>query len=356
MAHQKKSGQSSPQEDWSQPAFRSGAVARMAGMPVSTLRIWEQRYQAVGPSTAPSGHRLYSAADVERVTLLRRLTENGHAIGLLAGLDTEQMRKLFLPQSTAEAQASVQLLRHKSPMKMVVVGQAMAQRLNRPSFQKRWASPPQLLGVFDSLAEAIQAGTGSPDAAVDLLLWQAAGLQVGALTELKAAQAAWSARGVAVVYRFSSAAARDELTGGGAAVVRELADDAALGHWLASLESSLSVGTGVEIHPGGSTDIEPGSFGAMGLIDMPLPARRFDDAALTKFAGLSSGIACECPGHVAELLMQISNFESYSAGCISRSPADALLHAYLQRVAGTARILFETALQRVAVEEGWPLP
>ena len=34
-----------------QPSFRSGAVARMAGMPVSTLRIWEQRYQAVGPTT-----------------------------------------------------------------------------------------------------------------------------------------------------------------------------------------------------------------------------------------------------------------------------------------------------------------
>lgn len=356
MVHPKKSGQSSPQGDGSQPVFRSGAVARMAGMPVSTLRIWEQRYQVVGPGTAPSGHRLYSAADLERVTLLRRLTESGHAIGLLAGLDIEQLRKLLLAQAPVEAPKRGELPRHKSPMKMVVVGQAMAQRLNRPSFQKRWASAPKLLGVFDSLAEAIQAGTGSADASVDLLLWQAAGLQVGALDELKAAQTAWNARGVAVAYRFSSAAARDELTGGGAAVVRELADDAALGLWLASLESSLAIGTGVEIHPGGSTDIEPGTLGAMGLLGMPLPARRFDDAALTKFAGLSSGIACECPSHVAELLMQISNFESYSAGCISRSPADAQLHAYLQRVAGTARVLFETALQRVAVAEGWPLP
>jgi len=356
MVLRKNTEQSSRQRDLSRPIFRSGAVARLAGMPVSTLRIWEQRYQVVGPGTAPSGHRLYSAADVERVTLLRRLTERGHTIGLIAGLDIEQVRKLVLTQVTAEVQTNVELPPRRSPMKVVVVGQAMAQRLNRPSFRKRWASPPQMVGVFDSLAEAAQAGMGSPDAGADLLLWQASGLQVGALIELKAAQDAWKARGVAVAYRFSSAAARDELANTGAVVVRELADDAALGLWLSSLESTLSMGPGDEIHPGGSTGIEPWSLGAMGLLDMPLPARRFDDAALTKFAGLRSNVDCECPSHVAELLMQISNFETYSAGCASRSPADAQLHAYLQRVAGAARMLFETALQRVAASERWPLP
>ena len=76
--------QEAAQANMPRPSFRSGAVARIAGMPVATLRIWEQRYQAVRPITAASGHRLYMAADVERVTLLRRLTQQGHAIGLLA--------------------------------------------------------------------------------------------------------------------------------------------------------------------------------------------------------------------------------------------------------------------------------
>src|SRR6476469_8045320 len=74
-----------------QPGFRSTAVARMAGMPVATLRVWEQRYRAVGPGTAPSGHRLYSAADVERVVLLRQLTGQGHAIGSLATMTMDQL-------------------------------------------------------------------------------------------------------------------------------------------------------------------------------------------------------------------------------------------------------------------------
>lgn len=92
-----------------QPSFRSGAVARMAGLPVATLRIWEQRYQAIRPTTAPSGHRLYSLADVERVSLLRRLTQQGHAISLLASLNNEQMHALSLTLAQSQADSERKL-------------------------------------------------------------------------------------------------------------------------------------------------------------------------------------------------------------------------------------------------------
>jgi hypothetical protein len=92
------------------------------------------------------------------------------------------------------------------------------------------------------------------------------------------------------------------------------------------------------------------------LIEGEVAPRRYDDAALTDFASLSSTIACECPRHIAELLMQLSHFEAYSADCEHQSPADASLHAYLGKVAGTARALFEAALERVAIEEGLMLP
>ena len=65
---------------------------------------------------------------------------------------------------------------------------------------------------------------------------------------------------------------------------------------------------------------------------------------------------CECPGHVVELLRSVSAFEQYSAQCTNRSPADAELHRYLERVAGTARTLFEVALERIARAEGLALP
>ena len=84
--------------------------------------------------------------------------------------------------------------------------------------------------------------------------------------------------------------------------------------------------------------------------------RRWDDAQLTDFAGLSSTVACECPHHVADLLMQLSHFEAYSAECANSSHADAQLHGFLRGVASTSRALFEDALERVAVHEGLLIP
>lgn len=83
-----------------------------------------------------------------------------------------------------------------------------------------------------------------------------------------------------------------------------------------------------------------------------VPPRRWDDAALADMAGLSSTIACECPQHVAELLMRLSRFEAYSAECAQLSAADAELHAWLGQIAGQARASFETALERIAEHEG----
>jgi len=63
-------------------------------------------------------------------------------------------------------------------------------------------------------------------------------------------------------------------------------------------------------------------------------------------------VACECPKHLAELLIQLGQFEAYSAECASRDAQDAALHRHLQRVSGQARLLLEDALARVAEAEG----
>ena len=326
--------------------FRSGAVARMAHLPVATLRIWEQRYQAVRPTTAPSGHRLYSPADVQRVVQLRQLTAQGHAIGAIAGLDSSQLRELADPQECTAAVGGAKTIRPAVALKLIVVGHALAARLQRPAVAQRLSRPAKVIAVFESLAEAAKAGSGTGG---DLLIWQLSGLQTSVPPELKAAQSVWHTSQVAVVYRFAGVAARKAFADAGAAVVREPPDDESLGAWLGSLEASL-VATTVE-PDAPSQPLEDTER----LADTPLAPRRFDDAALTAIAGLSPTLACECPRHVAELLMQLSSFEAYSADCLNHSPADAALHAYLQRVAGVSRTMFESALARVARHEGLTL-
>lgn len=80
--------------------------------------------------------------------------------------------------------------------------------------------------------------------------------------------------------------------------------------------------------------------------------RRFSDETLMHLTELPSSVACECPRHVAEIVMQLASFERYSEDCTTGSPADAALHRHLSGLAGAARSLFEQALERVVVDEG----
>lgn len=332
------------------PMFRSGAVARLANMPVATLRIWEQRYGAVRPATAKSGHRLYSPADVQRVLLLRQLTEQGHAIGSIAALDAAELQQVSRQSSRAphgEAKGGGRgLARTSDPLRLVVVGAALAARLQRATVVRQLVNPVQRVAVFESLSEAAQA---SPDTAADLLVWHAPELRPEVPEELEAAQRAWNAARTAVVYRFAGSAAIRSLADAGVATLREPPDDEALGVWLGSNEAALAR------RPAEDTAVAMAQAPQLSSASTGLPPRRYDDATLTAIAGLPPTIACECPRHVADLLMQLSSFEAYSAGCINRNSAEADLHVYLQQVAGASRALFEAALERVARHEGLAL-
>lgn len=328
------------------PAFRSAAVARMAHMPVATLRIWEQRYRAVQPAHAPSGHRLYSPADMRRVQLLRQLTRQGHAIGSIATLTTDQLQELSRAAEGPGERADSRADRVAAALRLVVVGPALATRLQRASVTVHLPQGIRRLVVFESLAEAARAASGS---GTDLLLWHAPELPPDLPAELELAHHACRARQAAVVYRFAGTAVTRALAGAGVALMREPADDASLGTWLASLHASMTAADARPAPPAVAPARPLRPAGA-------LAPRRFDDAMLTAIAGMAPGLACECPRHLAEILMQLASFESYSAACSNRDAADADLHNYLQQVAGTSRALFEAALEHVARHEGLRLP
>jgi MerR family transcriptional regulator, light-induced transcriptional regulator len=57
--------------------LRIGEVSRRTGVAVPTLRAWERRYGLLTPARTDGGHRLYSDADVSRVSAMQRLLEDG---------------------------------------------------------------------------------------------------------------------------------------------------------------------------------------------------------------------------------------------------------------------------------------
>lgn len=322
---------------------RSGAVARMLGMPVATLRIWERRYALTQPALSPSGQRLYSEDDVRRLALIKQLVDLGHAIGSLAPLDMAQLQQV----ATTHAQLSgapplaglPRAAAPGTPWRIAVIGAALGQRLQRSSVLRRLGRPVQVQGPFDNI---IQAASGLQGADVDALLVHEPQMHKDWLANMDAIAPALAGVPKAVFYAFAPDAVCEALATAGVALLREPQPDAALAQWL----HSLSVATSAE---GAAADQPEASL-------RPAPPRRWADAALARFAAQTSTVACECPRHVAELLVQLAHFETYSADCESRDPADAELHAYLQQVAAASRASFEAALERVALHEGLLLP
>lgn len=68
-------------------------AARRSGLSADVIRVWERRYGAVQP-VRDGNRRLYSDADVARLTLLRKVTAAGRRIGDVAALDDVALAQL----------------------------------------------------------------------------------------------------------------------------------------------------------------------------------------------------------------------------------------------------------------------
>ncbi|MFT3830593.1 MAG: MerR family transcriptional regulator [Opitutaceae bacterium] len=70
------------------------AVVQRTGLSAYVIRIWEKRYGAVVPERTGTNRRLYSDEQIERLTLLRQLTQAGQSIGTIAQLPLERLRQI----------------------------------------------------------------------------------------------------------------------------------------------------------------------------------------------------------------------------------------------------------------------
>lgn len=57
--------------------FSISAAARMLGLPIATIRTWEDRYGLVVPHRNASGHRLYRRDEVEQLRFVRACMADG---------------------------------------------------------------------------------------------------------------------------------------------------------------------------------------------------------------------------------------------------------------------------------------
>ncbi|MBL9136349.1 MAG: MerR family transcriptional regulator [Verrucomicrobiales bacterium] len=82
-------------------------VARLTGLTPHVIRVWEKRYQAVMPTRTGTNRRLYSDAEVDRLRLLAQATAAGHKIGIIAKLETEDLKRLVATVSGGATAPSI---------------------------------------------------------------------------------------------------------------------------------------------------------------------------------------------------------------------------------------------------------
>lgn len=314
---------------------RIGAISALSGVPVSTLRVWETRYAAFSPRKSGGKQRLYSDDDVLRATLLKRLTELGHAISSIAQQDVAKLNELLSHQNStrlrkASTEANARLVT------LAVVNLALAARLTSKKFKQIFA--PNFVQVTDIFPDLDAALSAPLNVQPQFLLVRVNSLHALVEVDLHRLIEKGNTPRVIVLYSFGQEKIVESMKRAGMFVRREPVSD----YELADLISSALLVNA------------PRSMSQSGP-DATIPPRKYDDAALARVAAISTSVLCECPRHVAEIIAQLVSFEQYSHECLNKSAEDAHLHAYLSAVSGSARALFEHALERVAAHEGLTL-
>lgn len=317
------------QNSSSEPLYRIGAVSQATGIPVSTLRIWETRYAAFHPIKTPGKQRLYQEHDVSKALLLKQLSQAGHAIGAIAALELVTLRRM----SSQSQQTQMRTAAPPQPVSLAVVGMHLANRLASASLaQSLQLHRIQVSAVWPDLAAATS--DAQPGSAQVLLI------KVNSLTPPVHAAIQTLVRKhhfaqTIVLYHFAAETVVKAMKLSGWMVRREPISDAEVAELLQSV-----------------LFVDPARAQEFGIDSAVIRPRQFSEATLSRVAGISSNVLCECPRHVAELISQLASFEEYSQECLNSTAQDAHLHAYLTSISGSARALFENALIKIAAHEG----
>ena len=314
-------------------SYGIGAVSRLTGLSDHTIRVWERRYEAVVADRSSSGRRVYSTADVEKLRLLKLLTDKGVAISGIANEPVENLKQRLASMTDIEARAGLEKL------DVGLVGDFL------PKLVRDFSGSIGALTfvIVDSDLEQFEADLRHTP--VDALVLELPTITPDLMNRVTSLRDMTSARFCIVVYTFARSLDVDELSANGISLLRAPVRLDEVATALSQLAAVSTTGP-APVVTGDAVAESDWTTGAT-----PAP-RRFTREQLAMLSRISSSIDCECPQHLAQLVADLAAFEVYSANCASRDEKDRALHDYLHRVSGHARASVEEALERVAKAEG----
>lgn len=312
--------------------FNIGAVAKMTGLTDHTIRVWERRYDAVVAERTENGRRRYTAADVEKLSLLKRLTDSGVAISQVAGSSIDELRR---QAGEIDAIATRDV---PEQIRVAVFGELLPERLHTDT--------PDLAPVEIVLADTDEERflADLERVTADVIVIETGSIDENTVDRIDRYTGSNRAARIVLAYHFGRSADAASLVNRGILLLRTP---------VTADELRTAAITAVTEKPEVPRSRPPRvvSRGPW-IYEGEVAPRQFSQRQLANLSTVSSSIDCECPKHLAELVSDLSAFEVYSANCASRNEEDAALHRYLHRTTAEARALVEAALKRVADAEG----
>ena len=300
--------------------YAIGVVARRSQTHPETIRVWERRYELIVPGRSETGRRLYSENDIAKLTLVKRLTELGHSVSSLAKLSNDELRDRLNASLASEPSKYTEQL---SKLRVVFANDALRLRLSRDLLIHEDITVvdfpnKNLSSVMEQRADIV---------IVDLVT-----LNEESLSDVRHYLSETGCESALVIFNFGTKKSILELEDAG----------------VVCLKGSVAA---AEIYRA-CRSIKPTLSNSRPALNQPVTSPRFTNEQLSRIAALTSKIACECPNHLAELIINLTAFEKYSSECANRNEEDAQLHSQLNQAAGASRLILEESLIRLMEIEG----
>ena len=279
--------------------YKIGTVAKRTGISPERLRAWERRY-GLEPAERAGQTRFYSAEQMDRLSAIKRLLDQGHPISQVIELDAAELqRRIHPPRSQPQP--------HRGRVGLVGSQLIHALRTANDAELKptaEWASLADL--------EADQDALPSLDVVV-IFLPSLNPQSIELLEEM------YPAAGIGVTFKYTTKADLEQLKESGYALLRWPASWAAVEELVADSQPSRAVGA----------------------------ARLYDDDELCHIREMASRTACECCANLAALVGELNDFAIHANRCDGDED-----HALIEEDLHAARAQLEQSLQSLVEKHG----
>lgn len=286
--------------------YRIGAVAKRTGISPECLRAWERRY-GLEPAERAGKTRFYDAAQIERLTVIKALLDQGHPISQVIHLPAEVLSRRLAP-----GRASTSLAASPTP-KVALVGAALVRAHRDAEHERRERARFDVVAEWAGVADLYRDAVPSQ---LDCVVVYLPSLDPEVVEKVRQFL---QGPHIVVAFKYATAADLAACRDSGYPMLRWPAD------W-DRLEALVVAG---------------------GVREIDDTARRFSDEELLHVSQATSRAACDCPRHLAVLIGELNDYAAHAARCRADDR-----HDEIEREVEVARAHLERALEGQVEEHG----